>query len=281
MYPSSSTSQISPTRRAAAAYERQCKSSSPRIRPRTGPLPNRCSTRRNLYYHHPQIRSLTHISMGSWDELCLLCGVYVGPCDIVSRYALDDVAKAIATDIRPNDPKLFEIIKEALLVSLPPAQRTIGYSPEWLPAGMGNNGYSSGAWVAVGHFDANGEAPLSHGRILDGRDVQVRRVQNGDGGEFTELLVADKHGEETAETTYSVCSVKREEGRPNFFLCERCYAYLDNWLDRESLPTSSRASGSDCELSLASELYEIVNSRKFQRGKHSLSGIGCFFTPNI
>ena len=205
--------------------------------------------------------------MGSWDELCLLCGVYGGPCDIVSRYGLDDVVKAIVSDIRPDDPELAEVIKDALLASLPPAQRTLGYAPEWLPAGMGNGGYSSGAWVAVGHFNADGEAPLSGGRVPDGRGVQVRRVRDGDGGDFGELLVTDKHGEEASENTYTVCSVRREEGRPNFFLCERCYAYLESWLDRESLPPSSRASGSDCELPFASELYEIVNSRKAQRGK--------------
>lgn len=220
-----------------------------------------------LIDQHLQIRNLTHISMGSWDELCLLCGVYSGPCDIVSKYGLDDVAKAIAAEIRPDDAELFNIVKDALLSSFSPDDRLLSYSPKWLPEGMGNGGYSTRAWIAVGCFNEDGEAPLRGDSIPDGRYVQVRRVRDGDGGDFGELLVT-RDGEEVEENTYTVCSVRREEGLPNFFLCERCYSYLENWLDRDSLPPRSNAFPSASEpLSFASELYEIVNSRKARRGE--------------
>lgn len=206
--------------------------------------------------------------MGSWDELCLLCGVYCGPCDLLSQYGVDDVAKGIAAEIRPGDQELVNIVKDALQASLAPAGHPIlTYTPQWLPEGMGNGGYSRPIWMAVGCFNEHGESPIRGDLIPDARHVQVRRVRDGDGGDFGELLVT-RDGKEVEEHTYTVCSAKREEGVPNFFLCERCYSYLENWLDWESLPPRSGSLPSEGEaLTFASELYDLVNSRKARRGK--------------
>lgn len=204
--------------------------------------------------------------MGSWDELCLLCGVYGGPAELLSKYGLDEVAKTIAAEIRPNDNALVGIVQEALLASFSEKEHLLSYVPPWLPQGMGNEGYSTHTWVAVGCFNEDGEAPLRDGKIPDGRQAEVRRVRHGDGGEFETLLV-DRDGEEVEEASYTVCSTRREEGLPNVFLCERCYSYLEKWLDQESLPPRSCAFPSETQpLSISGELYEIVNSRKARRG---------------
>ncbi|GJE88814.1 hypothetical protein PsYK624_049010 [Phanerochaete sordida] len=212
-----------------------------------------------------QIRSLAHISMGSWDELCLLCGVFCGPSHLLSKYGVDDVAKTIATEVDPGDHETLNIVRDALLASFSDKDRMLGYKPAWLPDGMGNAGYSTGHYVAVGCFDAQGEASLRDGKAPDARHVEVRRVRDGDGGDFGEVLTADEDGAETWQSNYTACSVRREGGVPNVFLCERCYAYLEKWVDWPSLPAPSSAPLGDAELSFAAELYEIVNSRKARR----------------
>ena len=181
---------------------------------------------------------------------------------------MDSVAKAIASEIRPGDAETLAIVENALLSSFSDKDRMLGYTPTWLPEGMGTAGYSTGKYVAVGCFDEDGESPVRDGRIPDGRHVEARRVRNGDGGVFGEVLTRREDGEEKWENALTSCSVKCAGGVPNFFLCERCYAYLEKWVHWQSLPASSSAPSIDFQpLPFPAELYEIINSRKSRRGK--------------
>jgi len=74
-------------------------------------------------------------------------------------------------------------------------------------------------------------------------------------------------GNEKMEKIRSECTPY--DGNPNFFVLEGCYRYLEAWLDWDSLPPRSVAFPNDAEpMSIASELYEIVNSREEPRGQY-------------
>ncbi|EKM51758.1 uncharacterized protein PHACADRAFT_262086 [Phanerochaete carnosa HHB-10118-sp] len=165
----------------------------------------------------------------------------------------------MATEVHPADEETLAIVKDALLSSFSDKDRMPGHIPTWLPDGMGNAGYSTGHYVAVGCFDENGEASLRDGKVPEGRHAEVRRVRDGDGGDFGEILTTHEDGEEAWESAYTACSVRSEGGVPNVFFCERCYAYLEEW---QSLPASA---SEGAQAPSAAELYEIVNSRKARR----------------
>lgn len=205
--------------------------------------------------------------MGCWDELCLLCGVTFGPRWITGRTQASEDAQAIAEEIRPNDSELYRIVEEALMSTFSDKDRLLSYVPWWTPEGVGYEGYSTGFWVAVGYFNVDGFAPIRDGKIPDGRRVQVRHVNNPDSGSFNILWVWRK-GRQVWKDVTTCCSALGE-GRSNVFLCNRCYSYLETWLDRESLPRTSPNPGFEGRMlsPLAGELYEIVNSRKAMRGK--------------
>lgn len=213
-----------------------------------------------------QIRSLANISIGSWDELCLLCGVFCGPSHLLSRYGVDDVAQTISREIFPGDQETLDIVRGALFSCFSDEDILPGYIPTWLPDGMGSAGYSTGRYVAIGCFGEDGGAPLRDGKVPDGQHVEVRHVRDGDGGDFNEVLVVREDGEEAWEHANTSCSVRGASSAPNIFLCERCYAYLNKWLDERQLPSRPCSPPLDStQLSLAAELYEIVNSRKARR----------------
>ena len=131
---------------------------------------------------------------------------------------------------------------------------------------MGQNGYSTGVSYAVGCFDEHGETPLRDGRSPKGKHAETRKVTDGDGGEFG-VVLAVRDGEEVEENVYTHCSYQEKQSVSNFFLCERCYGYLQHWLDSQSLPPRSCGFPQELEpLPFASELYEIVNSRRSRRG---------------
>lgn len=159
-----------------------------------------------------------------------------------------------------------------------------------LPEGMGYEEYSE-TFVALGHWDDDGEFAFYHGKgeIPDGTHVEMRRVRDADGygGKFNTLLSndndqEDKEGghedDDDAQDEGDSDDGEEEEGQfrntncdpvdsPCLFLCEHCYHYMRAWLDVDSLPDRRRAFPSGPEvLSFAGELYEIINSRKQQRG---------------
>lgn len=219
--------------------------------------------------------------MGSWDELCLLCGICGGgPSHLLSEHSLEKYARQIASEIAASkaveeDFKLFVIVKGALAATVPHSSFP---RHSWLPDGVGADGevtanpeyYTTWRDVAVGYFDeesGEGRAPMREDSLVpDGKHVQVRQVVDGNSGVFSSLVcsVVTPNGKdiEVQREAPSMCSVVHGF-HPNIALCERCYYYLKSWLDTENMlpPADGR------NLPFAGELYEIVNSRKEERGE--------------
>ena len=242
--------------------------------------------------------------MGSWDELCLLCGICPagGPSALLHRNDLHDIACQLAADIRVDtltDDDILSIVTDALSSSFSDDDRVLGYRPNWLPDGLGQRAdLTQCTCIAIGYFDVDreGEAPIrDNGRVPDGRNVEVRRVRDIVGGDFRVVVraIVDEDDEqkdsealemlepedqeelgdqeewkEHEEDCDSACSVSEVNypNNPNFWLCERCYRLLNAWLDKDALPCRNLALHSASEpMSLAGELYEIVNSRAQRR----------------
>ncbi|PSR76742.1 hypothetical protein PHLCEN_2v8227 [Hermanssonia centrifuga] len=224
--------------------------------------------------------------MGSWDELCILCGACPegGPHDLLHPEGIDDYARQLADEIDPYNDDLFDTIRNALKYSIP--QKTLLFRAEWLPNGMGSRQYCSDVCVALGYFGKDeGTVPRDRDGIPDGRNVQVRRVTDSSSGDFERVLQEtvvqnedvsagdesaeedEVSGEESFEASkldlYSMCAVAH--GSPNIWLHERCYHYMQSWIDWQSLPRFIALPSSGEELSFAGELYEIANSRKQTR----------------
>ena len=242
--------------------------------------------------------------MGSWDELCLLCGICPagGPSALLHRNDLHDIACQLAADIRVDtltDDDILSIVTDALSSSFSDDDRVLGYRPNWLPDGLGQRAdLTQCTCIAIGYFDVDreGEAPIrDNGRVPDGRNVEVRRVRDIVGGDFRVVVraIVDEDDEqkdsealemlepedqeelgdqeewkEHEEDCDSACSVSEVNypNNPNFWLCERCYRLLNAWLDKDALPCRNLTLHSASEpMSLAGELYEIVNSRAQRR----------------
>ncbi|EKM51740.1 uncharacterized protein PHACADRAFT_262052 [Phanerochaete carnosa HHB-10118-sp] len=208
--------------------------------------------------------------MGCWDELCLLCGVCCGPAylQVLSRRHVAEEAEAIAYEISSGNVELVEIIKEALLSS-DDGTRRLGTRP-WQPKGLARNGYADD-FIAVGCFDDDntGFAPIRDGKAPRGEHVEVRKVDSIRSGRFTDIIVTRDGKRVTKSWIHlSNCSARFPESISNIWLHSRCYRYLENWLDWENLlPPSDASFSGRPPLSFASELYEIINSRKFQRSE--------------
>lgn len=219
--------------------------------------------------------------MGSWDELCLLCGICGGgPSHLLSAHSLEKYAQQIASEIAAGkggeeDSKLFAIVKDALAATFSTSSL---HRRSWLPDGVGADGavtadpehYTTWRNVAVGYFDeesGEGRAPMREDRLVpDGKLVQVRQVVDGNSGDFSSVVcsVVTPNGKaiEVQREVPSMCSVVHGF-HPNIALCERCYYYLKSWLNTENMP----APADGHNLPFAGELYEIVSSRKEERGE--------------
>lgn len=207
--------------------------------------------------------------MGSWDELCILCGVAPsGGCSkLLPKSAMEEQARKIAEEIKPGDEETLKIVLDALDASFSPQEKMLGFRHSWLPEGVGREQYNPRGCIAVGYFGQDGECEVRDGKVPDGRRVEVRRVQNPSGHDFSEVIRVVDGWEKTVDES-SVCSAKRMDN-PNFALCEPCYRYLEAWLDRDNLPLPTTAPSSPESLPFASELYEIVNSRTNKRDEYT------------
>jgi len=193
------------------------------------------------------------------DELCLLSGIRPlgGPRHLVNTHDLDRVVAEMADEIKaisgttPSD--LVSILHESLALTA-----TEDYD-SWKPPGLTHSSYVN-TCVAIGYF---GDEYTDAIRAPGGRDVELRRVSTHNNVLF-DYVVTGELGNEKMEKTYSLCSTFNSN--PNFFVLERSYRYLEAWLDWDSLPPRSIAFPNDAEpMSIASELYEIVNSREQPR----------------
>lgn len=229
--------------------------------------------------------------MACWDELCLLCGIWACPDELLYRHNWEEEAATIAAEIRPGDAEVLRIVAECLRAAVIDEAQAYADDP---PAWFARLGFESEPYdrvhVAVGCFANAGTTPFlpkpdsdsddddgaerapepDVERIPDGRYAEARRVCNGDSGHFEGLCVV-RDGEEVAERVYTHCSVRSDDSMSNVFFCERCYAFLEAWVDRDALPPRERAfPGAREPLSFAQELYEVINSRKARRGESSL-----------
>ncbi|KAI0338961.1 hypothetical protein BDW22DRAFT_1362297 [Trametopsis cervina] len=209
--------------------------------------------------------------MGSWDELCLLCGVCAagGPHSLLSKFSLEKVAKQIAAEMKKaDDPEMLQVITNAFEASFSPNQKLLGFHHEWLPDGVGSVAgetlhYSTDRCIAIGYFDPDegfGTAPCRGDLIPDGKNVQIRQVGDCAGGSFSTVIRTRGWRDEREEYVGSGCS-SSEDPNPNFDFCQRCYYYLKCWLDMSTLPPPSNQRS----LPFAGELYELINSRAVRR----------------
>ncbi|GJE88835.1 F-box protein [Phanerochaete sordida] len=209
--------------------------------------------------------------MGCWDELCLLCGVSgSGPRDIAHRDIATE-AKTIADEICPGNVELVQILEQALRVSEEGEQGELRDDRKpWLVNGLGYNGYAED-YIAIGCFDDEniGFAPMREGKAPRGEHVEVRRVDGISSGSFTQVVV-ERDGRQVKENRDTNCSATDSAGMPNIWLDTRCYHYLESWVDWQSVPAPSKHHiSSRPPLSFASELYEMIYSRKRQRDSSS------------
>lgn len=93
--------------------------------------------------------------------------------------------------------------------------------------GMGKADYCTDVCVAIGYFNLAGEPKIRNAMIPDGRNVEVRHVDEGDSGCF-EALLRSVAGKTLRDQVLTNCSPAMIKGNPNFHLCERCYAYLQS-----------------------------------------------------
>lgn len=222
--------------------------------------------------------------MGEWDELCVLSGICPGggPHDLLHVSDVEQVSNSMASEIQSlpstddhyaptasrlttSDLKL--IVNDALTIAV-----TDDSIPAWFSGNI-HSWHGSRNCVAIGHFDIDGTCPREYTttaaddfyfedghRIPLGDDVEVRTVLSDAHGSFG-CVVLPQSGGEKRESKKSECSVRRSEGLGNVFVLEGCWIYLQAWLNHSlSSPRLSFRTGKP--LSLASEFYEIVNSRE-------------------
>lgn len=219
--------------------------------------------------------------MGTWDELCILCGVAAsGGCSVLgSKYGFDEDVKRIANDIAPGDEETRQIIRDMLRATFSDDNPDVGHPYPWRPEGMGFQRYNEMLSVAIGHFDEKGECEKRGKLVRNGRGAEVRRVDGLNGGDFTEVVRVISRREKLVPAL-SICSVFGDT--PNVALCEPCYHYLDAWLARQDLPSRSCAFPSDPEpMSFGEELYEIVNSQQELRGVSCVGSYRCIWSEKV
>ena len=226
-------------------------------------------------FHHV-LTALMHAGslsdMGSWDELCLLCGVAAsgGPLCLFPSKDLADEIERIAQDVQDQEAlseltnEEVEVIVRGCLdyVQTIHSQTRIFEKPGWVPDGTSEG---NRICLAIGHFGREGDPIIQNHRVLDGRGVEVREVCHGSCGSFNDDTKVVYEGE-ILLFRHLNCSATTQDN-PNFFLCKHCFYYLLSWIPIHcDLPGAFRALSAANELTLfIGELYELVNSRKERR----------------
>jgi hypothetical protein len=217
------------------------------------------------------------------NELCLLSGLRPGggPSHLLlpGHHDIDSGVQIMADEIKeisettPLQVDLLSILRESLTLATDDDSGDHTWYNE-KPPGLTDWSYFDIS-IAIGHFDGElgcckayyHNAKKGSARVPSGRNVELRRVYSDIESACFDHVVT----EASAEEMDSDCTTFR--GNPNFFVLEGCYRYLEAWLDRDGLPPRSIAFPSDAEpMSIASELYEIVNTREQPRCK-------CQFAP--
>lgn len=210
--------------------------------------------------------------MSVWDELCPLSGITSGdgPRSLVNVDNQRQTAASIAAEIYAGHEsdlaldELIEAISDALATTILD-RNPLGYR-WWLQDTVYRwRGFSTA--VAIGHFKGDmGVCPIdaTDSKVPSGVGVEVRRVRKSEGGWFNTVVITEKDGSEREEDQTSTCSAySGGESLPNFFVLEGGWKYLEAWLDPSVSPSAKSQ-----PLSLAGELYEIINSRVERRSTY-------------
>jgi hypothetical protein len=235
------------------------------------------------------------VTIDEWDELCVVSGISAGgsPYQLLPTSVIDDVTAVMTSEIRRmplfDDQSetastmtsttfdLRSVINVALTVAAATSHEEEFFSiPPWFSDHIAR-WRGAHRCIAIGHFNDREESPISDDRqsassrlIPIGDDVEVRIVpsESGAGGSFSEVVVPDTSEKDRERTgsDNSDCSVGDQGGIGNVFVLEGCWIYLQAWLDHSTSSAAARISPhSGKPLSLASEFYEIVNSREKPR----------------
>jgi hypothetical protein len=222
--------------------------------------------------------------MGSWDEVCIVCGISPGsdlktsgPCWLLTKWGgwrekhVPKVSAEVVAVIDADFDETLAIVSEAFSLDFYEDYQAIHRLRDVMP-GLGDwSGFKR--CMAIGQFDSDGGATQIDDesgsfRVPNGRQVVVRLVEDYSCPNFgTTLKVVEGDAKEDwGEFVYSHCSAF--EGNPNFFVSEGCYHYLHAWIDWAALPPRKQAFPLDpAPLPFGAELYEIVNSKEDLRGE--------------
>ncbi|KAH7874971.1 uncharacterized protein C8R40DRAFT_1147710 [Lentinula edodes] len=209
--------------------------------------------------------------MGGWDELCVLTGIRPlgGPRILTTE--VDLTATAMAEEISRNSSTNITELRSTLKDALTLCSRSAMDQNHWWPDGFGDGGFFDTA-IAIGYFGQFGDCNAIYWdegrpRAAGGRGVELRRVRSSNGYGGFNILLPLNEASGTASPWYNnivreSTSCTSRDRKPNFFVLEGPYRYLEAWIDRGSLPVRSLAFPQDSnDMGFASELYEIINSR--------------------
>lgn len=227
------------------------------------------------------------------DELCVLCGIqpacgplhlfgdhYYDEHDNVEPAGIREIAREVL-DSRLVDLESLEVtsILHAVLAALRVRVKETRYH---LPVKSMDLGYEHDV-LAIGHFYATGKyAPFivdGHLRHPTGDDVETRRVHDGMNGIFSYRVHGDREdGTRALDSTDTYCDSHRDTCLYNFFVHIPCFHYLRSWLLCQMPPRTGRRGQL---LTLAGELYEVVNSQTKPRGRPIALVICYLFTGDL
>ncbi|PVF91195.1 hypothetical protein CPB86DRAFT_878641 [Serendipita vermifera] len=207
--------------------------------------------------------------MGSWDELCLICGLRPGggprmlygdlwACLNMIIHSLEEQK----LDLTLSKEELVEHIRKILLLFgdgkyyRPTSYETAiaggSISPgPYFPFTYEYKSWNGWSAIAVGIFDKdfNGGAENAKGMAVTTRLVTHWTEWGGIFGG-----IEGSNGTEAVTTHASA-------GDDAFFCLRGPYSYLQSWIDRDSLPPRQTTFPLEPDMSFEGEFYEIVNYR--------------------
>lgn len=193
---------------------------------------------------------------------CIYCGVDLsgGPRAFIKEYSTqerDEKIREMADIILESSN--YDSIEDLLSIITDAFDAA---EEQDLPEGLGWGQYATNTYVAIGYWDEEGnELPIDGKgwRIPCGRAAQVRRVREIEefGQWFEAVLIRNGDGGEDETPQHTHVS---PESSPTVVICERCFCYLEAWLELDHVPPRHHGFPHDpAPLSFPGELYEIVN----------------------
>lgn len=205
--------------------------------------------------------------MGTWDEVCVLCGAApgaFGPPHLCPGYRLDQSASQLAKEIQTYDlvdlqhDELVAILTKVCAAHHDLWELTLPLDEEELNYRDFTQFWREDAFV-IGHFGFEGRYDVCKHSERElhptGEGVAIRHVCCDSGGAWFENVVATERGQRIIDNRMT----RYNSGTFNTWVHIPCFKYLEAWLD---CPLSPRMGRSAQPLGLANEMYELVRSRK-------------------